>query len=208
MRDTVENRAKFAEILQFVSRSITGDSLPADVIASYWFVLSDEFDTPEQFGEKARALLKTWPYSYMPKPAHFINATQDDLDLIAEKAYSTAKQAAITHGVYKNIEFEDKAIEATIAAMFTGFKEFHDHVAYVDSDDKWVKRDFVKTYKAVVRNKALKPVKLIGYLQSEFKDPTVVASDYTPPLAGYQPQDAPQIAEKTRQYLDVAKKVG
>ena len=190
MRDTVENRAKFAEILQFVSRSITGEGLPADVIESYWFVLADEFETPREFGEVAKQVLKTWPNGYMPKPAHFIQATRMDLELIAEQAYNSAKIAAIRYGVYKNIEFEDKAIETTIATLFLSFKEFHDRVAFIDSDDIWIKKDFIRTYKAVVKNKALKPIKLIGYLQSEFKDPVVVGADYSLPLLGVQAAQA------------------
>ncbi|NPA64465.1 MAG: hypothetical protein GXO16_05780 [Epsilonproteobacteria bacterium] len=171
----------------------------------YFEVLKDEFETFAEFKVAADNLLKTWFYSYMPKPAHFIQATQMDLELIAEQAYSAAKTAAIRHGVYKNIEFEDRAIETTILTLFTSWKEFHDRVAYIDSDDTWVKKDFIRTYKAIVKNKALKPIKLIGYLQSEFKDPVVVASEYTPPLFEADTNDGAQISEKTRKFLGVRK---
>ncbi|BCD59616.1 MULTISPECIES: hypothetical protein [unclassified Nitratiruptor] len=190
LADTVETRAEFAKILQFVSRSVTGDSLSDDVLESYWFVLQDEFSSTREFGEAAKKLLKSWNYSYMPKPAHFIQALQNetDLDLIANKAYTTAKATAINIGVYENIEFDDPFIAETIFTLFGSWKEFHDHVAYFNSDDTWIKKDFVDAYKRIAKAGNIRGTKLVGYLKSDFKEPKLIHCDYLPPKVRQEQQ--------------------
>lgn len=133
--DTIEARAEFAKIMQFVSRSITGAALDDDVLEAYWFVLADEFESTQEFGSVAKKLLCSWSFGYMPKPAHFIEAAQgtEDYELIATKAYNKAKEAAISYGVYHNLEFDDPFIAETILTLFASWKEFHDQVAYLDS---------------------------------------------------------------------------
>ena len=190
--DTPQVRAEFAKIMQLVSRSVTGAALDDDVLEAYWFVLADEFDSTKELGSVAKKLLGSWSYSYMPKPAHFIEAAQgsENYELIATKAYGKAKEAAISYGVYHNLEFDDPFIAETILTLFGSWKEFHDHVAYRDSDDTWVKRDFIRIYKAIAKNGQTSGKKLIGYLQEEFTSPIQIFCDYEPPKTNIQQQPA------------------
>jgi len=190
--DTIEARAEFAKIMQFVSRSITGAALDDDVLEAYWFVLAEEFDTTQELGNVAKKLLSYWSFGYMPKPAHFIEAKKSaaNLEEIAHKAYNTAKSAAIHVGVYENIEFGDPFIAETILTLFGSWKEFHDKVAYFDSDDTWVKKDFIDAYKRIARAGKVRDAKLMGYLKSDFKDPKLIACDYEAPKAKIQERPA------------------
>ena len=190
--DTPEVRAEFAKIMQFVSRSVTGNALDDDVLEAYWFVLADEFDSTKELGSVAKKLLGSWSYSYMPKPAHFIEASKNatDIEAIAHKAYNTAKEAAIRVGVYENIEFSDPFIAETILTLFGSWKEFHDKVAYFDSDNTWTRKDFIDTYKRIAKAGKVRGTKLIGYLKSDFKEPKLIACDYEPPKAKVQERPA------------------
>ncbi|BCD61731.1 hypothetical protein NrS5_27 [Nitratiruptor phage NrS-5] len=167
-----------------------GVDIDKDVIKLYWEVLQDEFEDMGEFKKAAAKLLKSWSYSYMPKPAHFIQALQNetDLELIANKAYTTAKAAAIQIGVYENIEFNDHFIAETIITLFGSWKEFHDSVAYFDSDDTWIKKDFITTYKRIAKAGNVRGTKLVGYLKSDFKEPKLIHCDYIPPRVRQEQQ--------------------
>jgi len=170
-------------------------------ILIYWEVLKDEFVSIEEFKQASAKLLKSWSYSYMPKPAHFIQALggDDDLELIAQKAYAKAKETAIAYGVYKNLEFDDPFIAETILTLFGSFKEFHDHVAYIDRDDTWTKKDFIETYKKIAKNGRVSGKKLIGYLQKNFTEPIAIHCDYMPPKVRQEQQKV--ICTKVKELL-------
>jgi len=199
--DTPQTRAKFAKIMQLVSRCITGDALDDDVLEAYWFFLAKEFDTMQEFEDAADKIGRSWEYSYMPIPGHFIKAKNSvaDIEAIAHKAYNTAKDAAIRVGVYENIEFGDPFIAETILTLFGSWKEFHDKVAYFDSDDTWIKKDFIDAYKRIARAGKVRDAKLMGYLKSDFKDPKLIACDYEAPKA--ITQERPAIAANVMQKL-------
>ncbi len=186
-----QDKKEFAATIIALGKSF-GVDVDKELIKLYWMVLQDEFETIEDFKQAASKLLKTWQYSYMPKPAHFIEAVQgsENYELIATKAYGKAKEAAISYGVYHNLEFDDPFIAETILTLFASWKEFHDHVAYRDSDDTWVKRDFIRIYKAIAKNGQTSGKKLIGYLQEEFTSPIQIFCDYEPPKTKIQQQPA------------------
>ncbi len=190
--DTPEVRAEFAKIMQFVSRSITKTALDDDVLEAYWFFLAQKFDTMQEFKEAAANVGGSWEYGRMPEPAHFIEASKNatDIEAIAHKAYNAAKEAAIRVGVYENIEFSDPFIAETILTLFGSWKEFHDKVAYFDSDDTWIKKDFIDAYKRIAKAGNVRDAKLIGYLRSDFKEPKLIACDYEAPKAKIQKQPA------------------
>lgn len=196
--DTPQTRAEFAKIMQLVSRSITGAALDDDVLEAYWFVLADEFESTQELGSVAKKLLGSWSYSYMPKPAHFIEAKSNstDIEAIAHKAYNTAKEAAISVGVYENIEFGDQFIAETILTLFGSWKEFHDKVAYFDSDDTWIKKDFIDAYKRIAKAGRVRDAKLVGYLKSEFKNPKLIDCDYEAPTIQERPAIAASVMRK------------
>ena len=199
--DTIEARAEFAMIMQFISRSITKKVLDDDVLEAYWFFLAKKFDTMQEFKETAEKLGSSWLYSYMPNPGHFAEAAQgaEDYELIATKAYSKAKEAAISYGVYHNLEFDDPFIAETTLTLFASWKEFHDHVAYRDSDDTWVKRDFVRTYKSIAKNGRTSGKKLVGYLQEDFTSPIQISCDYESPKV--KREERPAIASNVLRAL-------
>ena len=189
----------FAKHIAGVGLSFDKELKPEQILI-YWEVLKEEFESIEDFKKAVAKLLKSWRYSYMPKPAHFIEAAQDteELELIALKAYNKAKETAIAYGVYKNLEFDDPFIAETILTLFGSFKEFHDNVAYADSDDTWVKRDFITLYKKIAKNQKVSGKKLIGYLQKNFSEPIVIHCDYVPPRARQKYQE---IALKVKELL-------
>ena len=186
-----QDKKEFAATIIALGKSF-GVDVDKELIKLYWMVLQDEFETIEDFKQAASKLLKTWKYSYMPKPAHFIEAGQNamDIEVIAYKAYGKAKEAAISYGIYHNLEFDDPFIAETILTLFANWQEFHNHVAYRDSDDKWVKRDFIRIYKAIAKNGQISGKKLIGYLQEEFTSPIQICCDYTPPKVKHEERQA------------------
>ena len=83
-------------------------------------------------------------------------------------------------------EFEDPLIADVIYGEFGGWFEFHEEVAYADSDDTWAKRDFLKSYKRKAKNKRLKGAKLIGYGNSP--KPLKIACNYNIPITSSKTQ--------------------
>lgn len=161
------DKIEFAQVLQFVAITIKGKELSDKELLAYYFALSDEFESIEEFKAFAKKLIKEWKYSYMPKPAHFIEVSffsDDEIEETAYKAYQLARKTAIDEGCYVSPEFDDPIIADVINNIFGGWFEFHNEVAYLDSDDTWVKKDFIKSYKRKMKNKNIKGTKLVGYL--------------------------------------------
>jgi len=87
----------------------------------------------------------------MPKPAHFIEAkkefSSESIDIIAQKAWDSVIEA-IKKGVgyNKSAEFEDKLIPSVIA-LCGGFERL---ASKTFEEIEWIKKEFVKTYKAAI----------------------------------------------------------
>jgi len=176
------DKAKFAEILQFVAVGIIGKKLNDIEIMAYYFALADEFENIEEFKTSAKKVIKSWNYSYMPKPAHFIQTkypSDAEVKDIALKAYNLAKEVTINAGVYTSPDFEDPLIADVIRTICSGWFEFHNSVAYPDSDDTWIKKAFVESYIGRIKNKKVEGVKLVGYLNPK---PLKVECNYIIPL--------------------------
>jgi len=130
----------------------------------YYEVLKNLSD--EEFKKAITKLLSTWEYSYMPKPKHILDMTAPDsadIEEIANRAYKTAKETAIYQGCYISPDFEDEIISDVIDSYFGSWFNFHNKVAYRDSDDTFVKKDFIRAYKRKAETKNIRAVKLIGY---------------------------------------------
>jgi len=165
---TKNEKELFAKTLQFVSKTLINKAVDSQTIEAYWFVLADEFNSIKEFQEATKKILKTWAYSYLPKPANFIemknNNKKQDLEIIALKAYVGCKNVAVRFGVYADFEFEDKIIHDVITFAFGSWKNFHDKVAYKDSDDTWAKKEFIKAYINFAKRGVIEYKKLDGYL--------------------------------------------
>ena len=153
---------EFAMYLTSVAMSFDKE-IKAAQIDIYFEVLKDEFENLEEFKRASLRLLKTWEYSYMPKPAHFINSGKEfdeiDLEIIAKKASNVFVEAIESVGRYSIPEFEDKIISQVIE-MLGGWVE----CCNISSYDKlsWLKRDFEKVYKQVAEKGITKEVKLLA----------------------------------------------
>jgi len=153
---------EFAMYLTSVAMSFDKE-IKAAQIDIYFEVLKDEFENLEEFKRASLRLLKTWEYSYMPKPAHFINSGKEfdeiDLEIIAKKASNVFVEAIESVGRYSIPEFEDKIISQVIE-MLGGWVE----CCNIPSYDKlnWLKKDFENVYKQVAEKGITKEVKLLA----------------------------------------------
>jgi hypothetical protein len=128
-----------------------GQKLNAEQIMLYFEVLQDEFENIEAFKKAAKKLLKSWNYSYMPKPAHFIEAkkefSRESIEIIAQKAWDSVIEA-IKEGVgyTATAEFEDNLIPAVVE-LCGGFERL---ATKTFEELEWIKKEFLRTYKAAI----------------------------------------------------------
>ena len=140
----------FAMYLTGVAETF-GQKISAEQIMLYFEILQDEFENVDEFKKAAKKLLKSWSYSYMPKPAHFIEAkkefSSESIEIIAQKAWDSVIEAIRAGvGYTKAAEFEDKLIPA-VMDLCGGFERLADK----DYNElEWVKKEFIKTYKAAI----------------------------------------------------------
>ena len=160
-------------------------NMDKETLISYYERLSEEMDD-ESFLRAVNRLRKEWQ-AYgrdYPTKLEFIRAAEisdDEIEEAANEAYQLAKKVAIYKGAYISPEFEDPLIADVINEKFGGWFEFHNEVAYADSDDTWAKRDFIENYKRKAKNKRLKGAKLIGYGNSP--KPLKIACNYSIPVS-------------------------
>jgi len=142
-------------------------NMDRETFMSYYERLSEEMDD-EGFLRAVERLRKEWkPYGKnYPTKLEFIRASElsdDEIEEAANFAYQLAKETAVFEGAYISPDFDDPLIADVINEKFRSWFEFHNEVAYADSDDTWAKRDFIETYKRKAKNKKIRKVKLIGY---------------------------------------------
>jgi hypothetical protein len=87
----------------------------------------------------------------MPKPAHFIEAkkefSESDVEIIAQKAWDSVIYALKKGvGYTKSAEFEDALIPAVVN-FYGGFERL---AGKTYEKLEWIKKEFIKTYKAAV----------------------------------------------------------
>ena len=140
----------FAMYLTGVAETF-GQKISAEQIMLYFEILQDEFENVDEFKKAAKKLLKTWSYSYMPKPAHFIEAkkefSSESIEIIAQKAWKSVIEALKKGvGYNKSAEFEDKLIPPVVA-LCGGFERL---ASKTFEEIEWIKKEFLKIYKAAV----------------------------------------------------------
>ena len=145
------DRKSFAEIMQFVALTLKGEELNDKELLAYYFALGDEFSDIEELKKAAKKVIKEWKYGYFPKPNHFIEAKKQfsnlDIEIIAQKAWESVIDALKKGvGYNKSAEFEDKLIPSVIA-LCGGFERL---ATKTFEELEWIKKEFVKTYKAAI----------------------------------------------------------
>ena len=140
----------FAMYLTGVAETFS-QKISAEQIMLYFEILADEFENIDEFKKAARKLLKSWTYSYMPKPAHFIEAkkefSSESVEIIAQKAWDSVIKALDKGiGYNKSAEFEDKLIPAVVE-LCGGFERL---ASKTFEELEWVKKEFIKTYKSAI----------------------------------------------------------
>jgi len=158
------NKAKFAELMQFVAIAIQGKELTKTELSAYYFALADEFKSIEQFKDIVKKLLKSWNFSYMPKPAHFIElkkASKIELEVISQKAWDSVVEALKKGAGYTKIPaFEDKLIPAVVD-LCGGFERL---ATKTFEELEWVKKEFIKLYQAALKEEIVLQAKEQGAL--------------------------------------------
>jgi len=142
-------------------------NMPSEILMSYYKRLNEELDD-SSFLRAISNLRNNWESYGKPYPTklEFIRASKinnDELEDIALRAYNLARETAIYQGCYISPDFEDEIIADVIDSYFGSWFNFHNKVAYRDSDDTFVKKDFIRAYKRKAETKKIKKVKLIGY---------------------------------------------
>ena len=159
----------FAMYLTGVAETF-GQKISAEQIMLYFEILADEFENVDEFKKAAKKLLKSWNYSYMPKPAHFIEAKKEfnseSIEIIAQKAWNSVIEA-LKEGVgyNKSAEFEDKLIPAVVE-LCGGFERL---ASKSFEELEWVKKEFIKTYKSAIDGEIKLEVKEVLPMLEEAK---------------------------------------
>lgn len=139
--------------------------IPQERLIRYFKRLNEEFDN-KSFLRAVNRLRDEWqPYGReYPSVAEFLRAgrmSDEEIEEIANIAYQSAKDTAIKNSCYVTPEFED-ALIADVIDLLGGWIKFQNGVAYIDSDDTFLRKDFIRLYKNKARNKSLRRVKLHG----------------------------------------------
>ncbi len=145
------DRNSFAEIMQFVALTLKGEELNDKELLAYYFALADEFSDIEEFKKVVKKVIKNWKYGYFPKPNHFIESKKEfsdlDIEIIAQKAWKSVIEALKKGvGYNKSAEFEDKLIPPVVE-LCGGFKRL---ATKTFEELEWIKKEFLKTYKAAI----------------------------------------------------------
>ena len=141
--------ADFSKTLLGVATGL-GLEISKEQIDIYFVALKTEFATINEFKKVAMQILKEWNYSYLPKPAHFIEKTKlsdDELDIVARKAWGDVREAIREGAGYtKQAIFSDDLTEYAVNALLpNGMAGFMDKTY---DDMKWLEKDFIKIFKA------------------------------------------------------------
>ena len=139
------DKKKFAELLNAVGQ-MCGQTITPPQLRLYWGVLVNEYETIQDFEKVVIKLLNSWNYSYMPKPAHFLEQTKtsiDEVSLIANESWSDVIEAIRDGGGYtKTVTFECPLTEYAVNSV-GGLSKLCEKTS--DELD-WVKKDFVKIF--------------------------------------------------------------
>ena len=140
------SRDQFAKALAAIAEAL-GHTMSDAQVAVYYTVLSDDFKTVGEFKQAAVRLLKSWSYGYMPKPAHFIEATKlsdGELDMAAESSWGDVIDAIRGGAGYTASVTMECHVAAYAVSALGGFGR----LCTKTSDElEWLKKDFVRIYK-------------------------------------------------------------
>ena len=154
-----------------------GHKITANQIMMYFEVLRDEFENINEFKRASIGLMKNWNYSYMPKPAHFIESLNPkmDIEIISQKAWESV-MICLENGVgsTKTAEFDDNLIPLIIENYLGGFSRLG-RMDYKELDFK--KKEFLKIYENLTKKReAVKKVEIITLIDRPTK--LKVIADY------------------------------
>jgi hypothetical protein len=129
-----------------------GHIITANQILMYFEVLKNEFSSIDEFKRASVELMKTWQYSYMPKPAHFLNALypQTNIDIIAQKAWDSVMEG-LENGVgnTRSAIYTDSLVPFIVESFLGGFR----YLCKLDySVLEFKKKEFINLYKNYAQN--------------------------------------------------------
>ena len=185
-------------------------NMDKQTLISYYERLSEELDD-KSFLKAIERLRKEWaPYGRTyPNKLEFIRAAElsdGEIEEAANLAYQLAKETAIFEGPYINPDFEDPLIADVIKEEFGSWFDFHNEVAYANSDDTWARRDFIDAYKRKAKNKSVRKIKLIGYGRNP--RPLKIACNYNIPVKTEKPKQIENRATNMAIELANKKRIG
>lgn len=128
--------------------------LSTEIIALYYENLKDF--SIEEFIKAKSKILKTRKFSNMPSIAEFIENLEGDADEKALNAWDEVLKAMDKFGAYESVAFKDTAITKAILNI-GGWIELN------NADDlTWLKKDFIRAYKAYCKNSYPQTIYLQG----------------------------------------------
>jgi len=140
-----KDKKRFAQLIGTIGE-MAGKEVSKDLLLLYWNVLHSQFDNIAEFEKATIKLLNTWNYSYMPKPAHFLEQTRlsdDEVVQIANESWSDVI-GAIRDGVgyTKSAVFECPITEYALNSV-GGISKL---CTKTSEELEWIKKDFVKIF--------------------------------------------------------------
>jgi hypothetical protein len=110
----------------------------------YYEVLKDMSE--KDFIASVEKLMSEWSYSYMPKPAHILNAlkSKENFEVEANNEWKKVIEAVERQGRYKNVVFENLATNSAVHTITGGDWSELCNKTYEQLD--WIKKEFVKFY--------------------------------------------------------------
>jgi hypothetical protein len=171
-----------------------GKDCSAPLLSAWGLALSD-IDDNAAFAAGAE-VLKTHRYASLPTPADIRRIALGDLDDISELAWASVIDAIRRYGHGVSVDFEDDAISAALVTL-GGWERLCDQTT---DEMKWVKKEFIKLYKAYARN-GCESYRLVGFYE---RTNGRLKEDYYQEIKASYPVPAPttpQIAPKTIELL-------
>ncbi|MCR9294841.1 MAG: hypothetical protein NXI32_19140 [bacterium] len=149
----------------------------------YWMALRD-LDLTQVQNAIMEALRSCTTVPTAAELREFVTGKSEDRALLA---WGDAEKAASRHGPYKHVSFSDPLINATIRNL-GGWPQFVERFSSADSE-KWLRLDFLKTYKSFSRSGVNGEAcqALPGLSQSTAIGGKVVEPKVVPVAVSYQP---------------------
>ena len=152
------NKELFAQMFTVMCEMVSKDPSKG-LTGLYYETLKDLTD--DQFSQAVNNLIQTNKYNKLPLPAEIREQALGSVDDVALRTLAYVEKVMIDIGQYESVEFADKTVHMTIEAL-GGWEKC---CTMPEEEWKFVKKDFLKLYKAFKASPRNYPDRLVGFVE-------------------------------------------